>query len=56
MRVVVDGGELVEIVPGAPDRAMAPRHGEIYWQEAGTTRAVRNVGTTRIDLVELELK
>ena len=56
VRVVVDGGELVEIVPGAPDRAMAPRHGELYWQEAGTTRTVRNVGTTRIELVELELK
>jgi hypothetical protein len=56
VRVVVEGGELVESVPGAPDRAMAPRHGELYWQEAGTTRAVRNVGTTRIELVELELK
>lgn len=56
VRVVVDGGELVEIVPGAPDRAMAPRHGDLYWQEAGTTRAVRNIGTTRIEIVELELK
>ncbi len=56
VRVVVEGGELVESVPGAPDRAMAPRHGELYWQEAGTTRAVRNVGSTRIELVELELK
>jgi hypothetical protein len=56
IRVVVEGGELVESVPDSPDRAMAPRHGELYWQESGTTRAVRNVGTTRIELVELELK
>jgi hypothetical protein len=56
VRVVVEGGELVENVPGAPDRAMAPRAGEVYWQEAGTTRAIRNIGTTRIELVELELK
>ncbi len=56
IRVVVEGGELVESIPGAPDRRMAPRHGELYWQEAGTTRAVRNVGPTRIELVELELK
>lgn len=56
IRIVVEGGELVESVPGAPDRSMAPRHGEFYWQEAGATRAVRNVGTTRIELVELELK
>jgi hypothetical protein len=35
---------------------MAPRQGEFYWQDAGTTRAVRNVGTTRIELVEIELK
>ncbi len=56
IRVVVEGGELVESAAGAPDRSMAPRHGELYWQESGTTRAVRNVGTTRIELVELELK
>jgi hypothetical protein len=56
VRVVVDGGELVESVPGLPDRAMAPRSAEFYWQEAGTTRAVRNAGATRIELVELELK
>jgi len=56
VRVVVEGGELVESVPGAPDRSMAPRSGEPYWQEAGTTRGVRNIGNTRIELVELELK
>jgi hypothetical protein len=56
VRVVVEGGELVESVPGVPDRAMAPRAAEVYWQDAGTTRAVRNVGATRIELVELELK
>lgn len=56
MRVVVGGGELVESVAGRPDRGMAPRAGEFYWQEPGATRGVRNVGTTRIELVELELK
>ena len=56
VRVVIDGGELVESVAGRPDRNKAPRSGEFFWQEAGTTRAVRNVGTTRIDIVELELK
>lgn len=56
VRVVIDGGELVESAPGRRDRHMAPRSGEFFWQEAGTTRAVRNAGTTRIDLVEIELK
>jgi hypothetical protein len=56
VRVVVAGGELVESVPGAPERAMAPRAAEFYWQEAGTTRALRNAGTGRLELVELELK
>jgi hypothetical protein len=56
VRVVIDGGELVESVPGKPDRAKAPRSGEFFWQDAGQTRAVRNSGTTRIVLVELELK
>ena len=56
VRVVIDGGEIVESAAGQPDRSKAPRSGEFFWQEAGTTRAVRNVGTTRIDLVEIELK
>jgi hypothetical protein len=56
VRVVIDGGEIVESAAGRPDRNKAPRSGEFFWQEAGTTRAVRNVGTTRIDLVEIELK
>ena len=56
LRVVIDGGELVESVPGKPDRAKAPRSGEFFWQDAGETRAVRNVGTGRIELVEIELK
>lgn len=55
VRVVIDGGELVEI-DGNRERGMAPRSGEFFWQDAGRARAVRNVGTTRIDLVEIELK
>jgi hypothetical protein len=56
VRVVIGGGELVESVAGRADRRMAPRSGEFFWQEAGATRTVRNVGTTRLELVEIELK
>ena len=56
VRVVIDGGELVESDPDRGERSMAPRAGEFFWQEPGRTRAVRNVGTTRIELVEIELK
>jgi hypothetical protein len=56
IRIVVDGGEIVESVPGQPERGMAPKYGEFYWQEAGTTRAVRNNGMTRIEFVEFEFK
>jgi hypothetical protein len=56
MRVIVSGGELTESVPGQPDRGMKPRDGEFFWQEAGVTRAVRNSGTTPLNLVEVELK
>ena len=52
----MDGGEIVESAPGQPDRGMALRYGEFYWQDPGTTRAVRNNGMTRIDIVEFELK
>jgi len=56
LRIVLDGGVIAELVPGQPDRGMTMRQGEFYWQDAGVTRAVRNVGTTRLELVEFELK
>jgi hypothetical protein len=56
LRVVVDGGDLVEQVPGQPNRGMHVRLGDFFWQDAGTTRAVRNSGTTKLELVEFELK
>lgn len=56
VRVVIEGSELVESVPGRADRHKAPRKGEFFWQDLGQTRAVRNVGTTRLELVEIELK
>ena len=30
--------------------------GEFYWQDPGVTRTVRNSGTTRVEVVEFELK
>lgn len=56
LRIVVRGGELVERVQGRPDRGMALRAGEFYWQDGGITRSVENIGTTWIELVEVELK
>ena len=56
LRIVIDGGVLAEIVPGRADRGMSPRSGDFLWQDAGTTRTIRNTGTTRIEFVEFELK
>jgi hypothetical protein len=56
LRVIVDGSEIAESVPGEGDRGMLLRLGDFYWQEPGATRAVRNIGTSRIELVEFELK
>ena len=56
LRVIIDGGEIAEIVPGQPDRGLALRLGDFYWQEPGTTRGIRNIGTTRIEIAEFELK
>ena len=56
IRIVVSGGELVESVSGQPDRAMSPKMGEFFRQDAGVTRAVRNTGSTRLELVEFEIK
>jgi len=56
IRVIVAGGEIVERVAGRPDRGIAPHAGEFFWQDAGVTRAVKNVGVTGVELVEVELK
>jgi hypothetical protein len=56
LRVILDGDELVEIIKGEMDRPLALRSGDFYWQEPGTTRTIRNSGTTAINLVEFELK
>jgi hypothetical protein len=56
LRVILDGDELTEIVPGEMDRGLALRMGDFYWQDAGAKRAVRNTGTTPLHLVEFELK
>jgi hypothetical protein len=56
LRVIIDGGEIDEIVKGEMDRALALRPGDFYWQDAGATRAIRNTGATAINLVEFELK
>jgi quercetin dioxygenase-like cupin family protein len=56
LRIVIDGGVLAELVPGQADRGMSLRAGDFLWQDAGTTRAVRNTGTTRLEFVEFELR
>jgi len=56
LRIVLDGGEIAELVPGQLDRGMNLRPGEFYWQDAGASRAIRNDGTTRVEFVEFELK
>jgi hypothetical protein len=56
MRVVVDGGEIVESVPGELDRTRAMKGGDFFWQDAGVTRAIRNSSTSRVEIVEIELK
>ena len=49
-------GEIAESVPGQPDRGMMLKNGDYFWQDAGVTRAVRNIGTTRVEYLEFELK
>jgi hypothetical protein len=56
LRIVLDGGEIAEAVPGARDRGMLLKHADVFWQDAGVTRAVRNIGTTRVEFLEFELK
>ncbi len=56
IRIVVAGGLIVEQSPGRVDRPMSLRTGEVYWQEPGGPRAIRNAGASRVEILEFELK
>ncbi len=56
LRIVVESGEIAEVVPTVADRAMYLGTGQYFWQEPGTTRSIRNIGTTPVEFVEFELK
>ena len=56
IRVVLDPGEIVESVPGQPDRGMNLKNGDFFWQDAGVTRTVRNIGTSKVEYFEFEIK
>jgi hypothetical protein len=53
---VEQGGDIVESTPEKPDHELNFVRGDFVWQAPGTTRAVRNVGTSPVEWVEFELK
>jgi hypothetical protein len=56
IRIVLDAGEIAESVPGQSDRGMNLKLGEFFWQDAGVTRAVRNIGSSKVEFLEFEIK
>jgi quercetin dioxygenase-like cupin family protein len=56
IRIVEQGGDTVESAGEKPDHELNLVRGDFVWQAAGTTRAVRNVGTSPVQWVEFELK
>jgi hypothetical protein len=56
VRIVVQGGDIVEIAREKPDQELNLNRGDFVWQAAGTTRAVQNVGASPVEWVEFELK
>jgi hypothetical protein len=56
IRIVLNGGTIVESEPGQPDHDIDLKLGEFVWQEPDATRSIRNTGVTPVDFVEFELK
>lgn len=56
VRIVVQGGELVEGREGKPDHKLNLHFGDFAWQDIGPARTIRNTGKSTIELVEFELK
>jgi hypothetical protein len=56
VRIVVEGGELIETDAEGAGQNLALQPGAFQWRDAGPARALRNAGDTTIDMVEFELK
>ncbi|PWB94376.1 MULTISPECIES: hypothetical protein [Methylosinus] len=56
VRIVVEGGELIETDADGAGQNMALQPGDFQWRDAGPARALRNAGATTIELVEFEVK
>jgi quercetin dioxygenase-like cupin family protein len=56
VRIVVEGGELIEIDAEGAGQNMALQPGDFQWRDAGPARALRNAGATTIEIVEFEVK
>ena len=56
VRVVVRGGLLTTVTSGSQDQHVVLQPGDFAVQPAGTTRGLKNSGTSVIELVEMELK
>ena len=56
VRIVEQGGDIVESAREKPDHELNLNRGDFAWQAAGTTRTVRNVGTSPVEWIEFELK
>lgn len=56
IRIVLNGGDIVEDEPGHPAQEMNLKLGDFIWQEPAAIRTVRNTGATPVEFVEFELK
>lgn len=56
VRIVVQGGQLIESWEGKPDHRLNLKFGDFAWQDAGPVRTIRNAGKSTVELVEFELK
>lgn len=56
IRIAVTAGKVAERVKDRPEQEATLAPGSLQWQPAGVARSLRNAGTSRIELVEFELK
>jgi quercetin dioxygenase-like cupin family protein len=56
LAVAVSEGRIIVEVPGERGRTVEFKPGDFRWYEAGTTHALKNVGSTPFEAVDIELK
>jgi hypothetical protein len=56
VRIVVQGGDIIEHYDDQTSHEFNLSHADFFWQDPGLARSIQNVGNTPVEFIDFELK